>query len=114
MSIAEDGVKPAPALTADGASAARTRLAWRRTVLATTAVTALTIRLAARGGFTPLRAVAIALALATWLAQLLIAQRRIRAMAVAQPRDISRTLPTVALATTAYAAVGLMLVLSGS
>ena len=36
---------------ADGASAERTRLAWRRTALTTTAVALLTVRVAVRDGY---------------------------------------------------------------
>jgi uncharacterized membrane protein YidH (DUF202 family) len=105
------GDPPTPA--AYGASAERTRLAWRRTVLANTAVVVLTIRLAVRDHVTPFHALAIAVVIAGWLGQLWITQRRIHAMADPLPGAIGRTLPIVALQTAGYAVIGLVLALTG-
>jgi uncharacterized membrane protein YidH (DUF202 family) len=58
----------------------RTRLSWRRTVLACTAVTLLTARLAIRDGFAPLRLTVGALALFGWVGILLIGRYRIRSI----------------------------------
>lgn len=58
----------------------RTRLSWRRTALAGTAVTLLTARLAIRDGFAPLRLTVGGLALIGWVGVLLIARYRIRAI----------------------------------
>jgi uncharacterized membrane protein YidH (DUF202 family) len=94
----------------DGASAARTRLAWRRTVLAATVVALLTVRIAVRDGHNVLDSAAIVLASAGWLAQLWLAQRRIHAMAAHRPRDIRRSLPAFALVVAGFAVLGLILV----
>ncbi|HEY1488373.1 MAG TPA: DUF202 domain-containing protein [Micromonosporaceae bacterium] len=95
----------------DGASAERTRLAWRRTVLATTPVALLSIRLAVRDGVSAGTALAIAAATVGWLGALALAQRRIRAMASKEPRNIGRTLPAIALVTAGFAVLGFVLVL---
>ena len=58
----------------------RTRLSWRRTVLACTAVTLLAARLAIRDGFAPLRLTVGGLALLGWVGILLIGRYRIRSI----------------------------------
>jgi hypothetical protein len=95
---------------ADGASAERTRLAWRRTTLAGTAVTLLTIRLAARGDVTALRVLAIVAAAIGWFALMTITQRRIGAMAADQPSRVGRTLTATALVIVGFAILGLALI----
>ncbi|HZD99001.1 MAG TPA: DUF202 domain-containing protein, partial [Micromonosporaceae bacterium] len=78
---------------ADGASAERTRLAWRRTALASTAVVLLTVRLATRDSFTVLGAIAVAAALLLWLAQMWLTQQRIHAIDRHEPTEVMRALP---------------------
>lgn len=96
-----------------GASAERTRLAWRRTVLAVTVVALLTVRLAVRHGLGPAGGLAIAAAVGSWLFLLWISSRRIQAMAADRPPATSVRLPlAVALVTVAFAIVGLALVTS--
>ncbi|HEU0241700.1 MAG TPA: DUF202 domain-containing protein [Micromonosporaceae bacterium] len=97
---------------AEGASAERTRLSWRRTTLSCTAVLLLTIRLATRDRLHALGAVLAALALFVWLAQLWITQRRIDAMADRQPATVRRTVPATALAAVAFALLGVALSLT--
>ena len=58
----------------------RTRLSWRRTVLACTAITLLTARLAIRHGFAPLRLAVGAFVLVGWVGVLLIGRYRIRSI----------------------------------
>jgi uncharacterized membrane protein YidH (DUF202 family) len=94
-----------------GASAERTRLAWRRTALSTTPVALLAIRLAVRDGVSLGGGLAIVAATVGWLAALWLTQRRIRAMASQRPRDIGRTLPAIALVTAGFAVLGVVLVL---
>jgi len=94
---------------ADGASAERTRLAWRRTALTTTAVTLLTVRVAVRGGYTVFAGVGIALAVIAWLTQLLISQRRIRAMDTPRPGNIGRSLPAFALVIIGFVVLAIVL-----
>jgi uncharacterized membrane protein YidH (DUF202 family) len=97
----------------DGASAERTRFAWRRTNLATIAVALLTIRVAVRDGLDAWRSIAIAVTCAGWLTGLWLSQRRIRAMADRPPRNVGRTLPMTALLVVGFAVVGIVLVAAG-
>ncbi|MEU3252014.1 DUF202 domain-containing protein [Streptomyces sp. NPDC006997] len=84
----------------------RTRLAWRRTTLAGTVVAVLAVRASLRGGATATGAVAAALCLAPWLALLLLAHRRIRALsAAARPAQLTpRHAAAAALCAVALAA----------
>ncbi|MFJ6659165.1 DUF202 domain-containing protein [Streptomyces sp. NPDC091377] len=90
----------------------RTRLAWRRTTLAGTVVAVLAVRTTVRDGITPAAAVACAACCLLWLGFLLIAHRRIRALAALAPppalpprQAAAATLCTVALAVCAAALV---------
>lgn len=85
----------------------RTRLAWRRTALALTVVTVLTIRLALVGGSTG--ALLAVLAILGWGATLAVCWRR--ATGTGAARSGGRTLPAVALATAGFALLGILLVL---
>jgi len=87
---------------AGGASAERTRLAWRRTALASTAVVLLTVRLATRDSFTVLGAIAVAAALLLWLAQMWLTQRRIHAIDRHEPGRGLRALPGLSLTVVAF------------
>ena len=75
----------------------RTRLAWRRTVLAGTVVGLLFLRLAGP---------AAALAVPAWLVLLVLAQRRIGTLGHARAEPTGRTLLLVALAVTTLAVFG--------
>ena len=97
---------------ADGASAERTRLAWRRTALASTAVVLLTVRLATRDRFTVLGALAIAAALLVWLAQMWLTQRRIHAIERHEPTEVMRALPALSLTAVAFALLAVVLALT--
>ena len=110
------GARPEPTAErdAEGTSAERTRLAWRRTVLATTVTALLTVRLALHDGFAPTGAFAVLAAVAGWLTHLWFTHHRIQAMAHREPAGIGRTLPTVALVAVGFAALGLALVISGA
>ncbi|KUN77174.1 DUF202 domain-containing protein [Streptomyces griseoruber] len=59
----------------------RTRLAWRRTTLSSTVAAVLAVKTALHGGASAAGIVACALVCALWLAFLLLAHRRIRALA---------------------------------
>jgi uncharacterized membrane protein YidH (DUF202 family) len=102
-------VKP-PTPNPQSSAAERTRLSWRRTVLATTLVAILTIRLAVRDGISAGTGLAIAAAALGWLAAMWLTQRRIHAMARSRPRDIGRTLPAIALIVVGFAVLGIMLI----
>jgi uncharacterized membrane protein YidH (DUF202 family) len=95
------------------ASAERTRLAWRRTVLAVTVVAVLNTRLALVGG-SPIGPAVAAAGLIGWLAVLATTFRRIQAMAAAQPVPVGRVLPLAAGAAAGYAVLAALLVLTGS
>ncbi|NBE81766.1 DUF202 domain-containing protein [Micromonospora rubida] len=87
----------------------RTRLAWRRTLLALTVVTVLTVRLALSGD--AVGAVLAGVAIAGWAAALALCWRR--AVGSGPMRDTSRTMPVVALAAVGQAAVGVLLTVRG-
>jgi Domain of unknown function (DUF202) len=100
----------------------RTRLAWRRTVLGFTAVALLTGRLAiVESGAGP-ALLAVAAALAGWLAVLALSWRRIvaltppsdpaRPLAAATPAPARRAVPLTACAALGFAGLGAVLVLS--
>ena len=97
---------------ADGASAERTRLAWRRTALASTVVVLLTVRLATRDRFTVLGAIAIAAALLVWLVQMRLTQRRIHAIDRHEPTQVMDALPAMSLTVIAFAVLALLLSLT--
>ncbi|WP_433348013.1 DUF202 domain-containing protein [Micromonospora sp. CA-111912] len=87
----------------------RTRLAWRRTLLALTVVTVLTVRLALTGDATG--AVLAGVAIAGWAAALVLCWGR--AVGSGPMRGTSRTMPVVALAALGQAAVGVLLTVRG-
>ncbi|MET9913065.1 DUF202 domain-containing protein [Streptomyces sp. NPDC006476] len=90
----------------------RTRLAWRRTTLASTVVAVLAMKTALHGGVSSVGVVACALCCALWLAFLLLAHRRIRALAAdAAPVVLApRHAMAAILCTVAMAACGATLV----
>lgn len=91
----------------------RTRLAWRRTTLSGTVVAVLAVRAVLHGGVSAAGIVACALCCACWLGFLLVAHRRIRALA-APGRPAALRLPYAAvtvLCTAAMAVCGAALVL---
>jgi uncharacterized membrane protein YidH (DUF202 family) len=90
----------------------RTRLAWRRTTLASTVAAVLAVRTTLRGGVSAAPALACAACCLLWLGFLLVAHRRIRALsAPGRPRTmtareaVAATACTVALAVCATALV---------
>ena len=85
----------------------RTRLAWRRTLLAATTVTVLCIRLAVDRAHPPAGAIVTAAALLTWLGGPLLGWYRDRAIRSGQ---LCRLLPLYAGVPLAYALLGLILV----
>lgn len=96
--------------TVDVGSAARTRLAWRRTALSTTTIAALMIKVAVRDGFSDGNAVAVALTGFGWIAAMWFAHRRITAMSALTPQDVRRSLPGTALLVVGFAVLGIVLV----
>jgi hypothetical protein len=89
-----------------GASAVRTRLAWRRTGLSATAVGLL----AARPAFAPHPGTASVLvataAMAGWAALIALAYRRARGLEVRPPQPGRRAVTAYALITIGFAVIG--------
>ncbi|MEU8422074.1 DUF202 domain-containing protein [Micromonospora sp. NPDC048835] len=85
----------------------RTRLAWRRTLLAATVVTALAVRLASTGD--PAGALLAGVTVVLWGALLALCWPR--ATGTGPARTGGRTLPLVAFGTVALALLGVLLVL---
>ncbi|WP_404960940.1 DUF202 domain-containing protein [Streptomyces sp. 147326] len=73
----------------------RTRLAWRRTTLASSVVAVLALRQALRGSGAPVEVAGAAVIALVWLLFLWVAHRRIRALAADRPPGLS---PRAALA----------------
>ncbi|HEX5598445.1 MAG TPA: DUF202 domain-containing protein [Micromonosporaceae bacterium] len=88
----------------------RTVLAWRRTALAVTIVTVLTIRMALQRGLADIPFTA--LAVAGWVTIVAITYRQHAAVAAGRLVAPSAMLPLAALVTTGYAGLGLVLILS--
>ncbi|MER6255254.1 DUF202 domain-containing protein [Streptomyces sp. NPDC001584] len=76
----------------------RTRLAWRRTTLASSVVAVLALRQALRGTGAPVELAGVAAIALIWLAFLWVAHRRIRTLAAGRPRELA---PRAALAVVA-------------
>jgi LDH2 family malate/lactate/ureidoglycolate dehydrogenase len=91
----------------------RTRLAWRRTTLASTVAAVLAIKTALHGGVSAVGIIACALCCALWLGFLLVAHRRITALAASDsPLALAPRHATAAiLCTVVLAACGAALVL---
>lgn len=87
----------------------RTHLAWRRTALTLTGVTALAVRLTIGRGV--LGALLAALLLLGWATAIGLGHRRVRAFPT--PLRAGRTLPVTALVVAGYAVIGVVLVLTG-
>jgi hypothetical protein len=71
-------MSPAPPGRDPGLQPERTRLAWRRTTLASTVAAVLAVKTALHGGASAAGILACALFCGLWLTFLLLAQRRIR------------------------------------
>ncbi|MEU7839495.1 DUF202 domain-containing protein [Micromonospora sp. NPDC049114] len=87
----------------------RTRLAWRRTLLTLTVVTALAVRLASNGG--PFGAVVAGAAVLFWGGVLVLCWPRGTGTGAA--RTGGRTLPLVALGTVGLALLGVLVTVRG-
>ena len=93
-----------------GASAERTRLAWRRTGLAATAVALLAARPAFAPGAGPGTYLAAAAALAGWAALVGLAYRRARGLDASPPQPGRRAVTAYAAITVSFAILGTVLV----
>jgi uncharacterized membrane protein YidH (DUF202 family) len=89
-----------------GASAERTRLAWRRTGLSATAVALLAARPAVRPHAGVVTILVTAAMTAGWAALIALAYRRTRAHQVYPPRRSHRSIRLYAMITVALALIG--------
>ena len=111
MTDGDHGLTPAQVQRDHGASAERTRLAWRRTALSATAVALLALRPAFRPGAGVAAWLVAAGAMAGWALLITLAYRRHRGLTEIPPRPARRTLPAYALITVALAALGGLVVI---
>jgi uncharacterized membrane protein YidH (DUF202 family) len=94
-----------------GASAERTRLAWRRTGLSATAVGLLAVRPAFRPEAGVVAWLVAALAMAGWVAMIVLAYRRSFGLRRLPPRPGRRLIPVYALLAVALAILGGLVVM---
>ncbi|MGW6983406.1 DUF202 domain-containing protein [Streptomyces sp. NPDC054932] len=83
----------------------RTRLAWRRTTLASSVVAVLALRQALRGSGAPVQVAGAAAIALIWLVFLGVAHRRIRELAADRPRELAPRSALAAVACTVALAV---------
>jgi hypothetical protein len=98
---------PDPALGAE-----RTRLAWRRTALTATICQLLAIRLAVGGDGGPVLLLGAALSMLSWLGFVMLAYRRIQAMAQVRPIRLARLATGLAGCCLGLATGAVMLILA--
>ncbi|MFF5446621.1 DUF202 domain-containing protein [Streptomyces sp. NPDC012888] len=84
-----NGAEAAEAGRDPGLQPERTRLAWRRTTLTCTITAVLAVRQAVRGSGAPVEVAGTAFSVLVWLAFLVVAHRRIRALAVPRPAGLT-------------------------
>ncbi|WP_314249367.1 DUF202 domain-containing protein [Streptomyces sp. DSM 40907] len=90
----------------------RTRLAWRRTTLASSVVAVLAVRQALRGAGAPVELAGAAAIALIWLAFLWVAHRRIRALAAGRPPELApRAALAVVVCTVALAVFAIAVIL---
>jgi uncharacterized membrane protein YidH (DUF202 family) len=94
---------------AQGLQPERTRLAWRRTALAATAVSILAARLAGGARPTIRAALGVAAVAVLWLAAIAVCHRRINALAAPRPAAAGRAPAVLAAAVLGYALLGVLL-----
>ncbi len=89
----------------------RTRLAWRRTVLAATVVALLGARLAIAPPSPAFAALFVSFTAAAWLALVAVAQRRIGQLTSGPDQAASRSIPLIVQLILVYEVLGAFLVL---
>ena len=94
-----------------GASAERTRLAWRRTILSGGAVALLACRPAFDPAAGDRRWIIAALAMIGWSVLVALAYRRVRGLTAHPPRPGRRTITAYAVTTVALATLGGLVVM---
>jgi uncharacterized membrane protein YidH (DUF202 family) len=111
VSDGDHGLTPAQVQSDHGASAERTRLAWRRTALSATAAGLLAIRPAFRPAAGVAAWLIAAAAMAGWALLVALAYRRYRGLGEVPPRPGRRVLPAYALITVGLAVLGGLVVM---
>jgi uncharacterized membrane protein YidH (DUF202 family) len=111
MSDGDRGLSPAEVSRDHGASAERTRLAWRRTGLSASAVGLLALRPAFRPDAGVEAYLIAAAAMAGWAVLIALAYRRARGLAARLPARSRHAVPLYALTAAAFAALGVVIVL---
>jgi uncharacterized membrane protein YidH (DUF202 family) len=111
MSEGDRGLSPAEVSRDHGASAERTRLAWRRTGLSASAVGLLALRPAFRPDAGVAAWLIAAAAMAAWAVLIALAYRRVRGLATLRPPPSRRVVPVYALTAAAFAVLGVVIVL---
>ena len=94
-----------------GASAERTRLAWRRTGLSATAVALLAARPAVHPDAGVLAWLVASAAMAGWVAMIALGYRRAHGLRGLPPRPARRAIPAYAVLTVALAVLGGLVVM---
>lgn len=98
-------------MTDHGASAERTRLAWRRTGLSASVVGLLAARPAFRPGAGTAAWLVAATAMAAWAVLVAVGYRRVRGLGQSPPRPGQRSVTTYALITVILAVLGGLVVI---
>jgi Domain of unknown function (DUF202) len=107
----DHGLSPAEVGRDHGASAERTRLAWRRTGLSASAVGLLAVRPAFRPGAGVVAWLVAATAMAGWALLIVLAYRRARGLGTLPLEPGRRTVPAYALIAAAFAVLGGLVVM---
>jgi hypothetical protein len=94
-----------------GASAERTRLAWRRTGLSATAVGLLAVRPAFRPGAGPVTWTVAAAAMGAWVLLVVLGYRRVRGLTTLPPSPGGRFVSVYALTAVVFAVLGGLVVM---
>jgi uncharacterized membrane protein YidH (DUF202 family) len=94
-----------------GLQAERTRLAWRRTTLAATAVALIAVSAVVVDGPTPRALVAVAILAGAWVTLVVVAQRRIDALGGRLTSGAGHSPAVVTLLVTGYALLAAILIL---
>ena len=102
--------RPAGAAGDPGASAERTRLAWRRTGLSASVAGLLAVRPALAPEEGGARILLAAAAMACWTALIAVAYRRARGLAARPPRPGGRAVTVYAAVTVTLAVIGALVV----
>jgi hypothetical protein len=99
-------------MTDPGLAPQRTRLAWRRTLLALTVIALLGLRLTTWYGIDAVAVLGAAAVMLLWLGALVVTHRRVRALAAPWLGVAGRLVPLSAAIAAGYAVLGAVLILT--